>query len=207
MSFYSWRPYVSVAQRRANARKEMTKLAKKGKNIQPIELDGRKIATSYWGKAWCDHLESFSDYDNRLPRGRTYVRNGSVCHLEVQTGRVEALVSGSDLYKVVIEIAPLVRKTWDAIQAKCRGQIGSVLELLQGRLSNHVMGVVSDRKEGLFPQKGEIESRIHSFCFLMLLLDPMAISADSLSTCRSLRPITIITWSATFLQMNTSETS
>jgi uncharacterized Zn finger protein len=157
MSFYSWRPYVSVAQRRANARKEMTKLAKKGKNIQPIELDGRKIATSYWGKAWCDHLESFSDYDNRLPRGRTYVRNGSVCHLEVQTGRVEALVSGSDLYKVVIEIAPLVRKTWDAIQAKCRGQIGSVLELLQGRLSNHVMGVVSDRKEGLFPQKGEIE--------------------------------------------------
>ncbi len=157
MSFYSWRPYVSVAQRRANARKEMAKLEKKGKNIQPVELDGRKIATSFWGKGWCDHLESFSDYANRLPRGRTYVRNGSVCHLEIQTGRVEALVSGSELYRVVIEIVPLVRKTWDAIQSKCRGQIGSVLELLQGRLSDHVMGVVSDRKEGLFPQKGEMK--------------------------------------------------
>ena len=156
MSFYSWRPYVPVAQRRAKARKETAKLAKKGKNIQPVELNGRKIAASFWGKGWCDHLESFSDYDNRLPRGRTYVRNGSVCHLEVQTGRVEALVSGSELYKVIIDIAPLVRKTWESIQAKCRGQIGSVLELLQGRLSDHVMGVVSDRRDGLFPQKGEI---------------------------------------------------
>ncbi len=157
MSFYSWRPYVSVAQRRAKARKEMAKLAKKGKDIQPVELDGSKIAKSFWGKGWCDHLESFSDYDNRLPRGRTYVRNGSVCHLEIQTGRVEALVSGSELYKVVIEIKPLVRKTWETIKTKCRGQIGSVLELLQGKLSDHVMGVVSDRKDGLFPQKGEIK--------------------------------------------------
>lgn len=156
MSFYSWHPYVSVAQRRANARKEMEKLRKKGKNIQPVELAGRKIAASFWGKGWCDHFDSFSDYENRLPRGRTYVRNGSVCHLEILTGRIEALVSGSDLYKVVIEISPLVRKTWDEIKKKCRGQIGSVLELLQGRLSDHVMGVVSDRKDGLFPQKNEL---------------------------------------------------
>ena len=157
MSFYSWRPYVSVAERRAKARKAMDKLRKKGKDIQPIELDGRKIAASFWGKGWCDHLESFSDFENRLPRGRTYVRNGSVCHLEVQARRIEALVSGSELYKVTIEIKPLVRKTWDAIKTKCQGQIGSVLELLRGRLSDHVMEVVSDRTHGLFPQPGEIE--------------------------------------------------
>ncbi len=157
MSFYSWRPYVSVAERRAKARKEMEKLRKKGKDIQPIELDGRKIAASFWGKGWCEHLESFSDFENRLPRGRTYVRNGSVCHLEVQARRIEAFVSGSELYKVTIEIKPLVRKTWDALKTKCQGQIGSVLELLQGRLSDHVMEVVSDRTHGLFPQPGEIE--------------------------------------------------
>jgi uncharacterized Zn finger protein len=157
MSFYSWHPYVSVAERRAKARKEMDKLRKKGKDIQPIELDGRKIAASFWGKNWCEHLESFSDYANRLPRGRTYVRNGSVCHLEVQKGRIEAFVSGSELYKVAIEIAPLNRKAWSAIKTKCQGQIGSVLELLQGRLSDHVMEVVSDRKHGLFPQPGEIK--------------------------------------------------
>lgn len=157
MSYYSWRPYVSVAERRAKARKAMDELRKKGQDIQPVELDGRKIATSFWGKGWCDHLESFSDFRNRLPRGRTYVRNGSVCHLEVKARRIEAFVSGSELYKVTIEIKPLVRKTWDAIKTKCQGQIGSVLELLQGKLSGHVMKVVSDRTHGLFPQPGEIE--------------------------------------------------
>ena len=157
MSFYYWHPYVSVAERRAKARKQMDKLRKKGKDIQPIELDGRKIASSFWGKGWCDHLESFSDFENRLPRGRTYVRNGSVCHLEVQAGRIEAFVSGSELYKVNIEMKPLAGKTWQAIKKKCQGQIGSVLELLQGRLSDHVMEVVSDPAQGLFPQPDEIK--------------------------------------------------
>ena len=154
---YFWRPYVSVAARRAKAKKEMEKLRKKGKAIQPIELDGRKIASSYWGKGWCDHLESFSDYENRLPRGRTYLRNGSVCHLEVKAGQIEAIVSGSELYRITIKMKSLAPTAWKAIKAKCRGQIGSVLELLQGKLSNHVMTVVSDRTHGLFPHPGEIE--------------------------------------------------
>lgn len=157
MSFYSWGPYVPVAERRARALEEMEKLRKKGKDIQPVELDGRKIAGSFWGKGWCDHLESFSDFENRLPRGRTYVRNGSVCHLEIQAGRIEAIVSGSSLYKIVIQIAPLSGKTWDKIKKKCQGRIGSVLELLQGRLSDHVMEVVSDRSHGLFPKPGEMQ--------------------------------------------------
>ncbi len=157
MAFFGWRPYVPVAERRAKAWKAVEKLRKKGKDIQPVELSGRSIAASFWGKGWCDHLESFSDFSNRLPRGRTYVRNGSVCHLEIQTGRIEALVSGSELYKVAITIKPLPGKTWTAIKTKCQGQVGSVLELLQGKLSDHVMEVVSDRARGLFPQPGEIE--------------------------------------------------
>lgn len=159
MSFRSFGPYVSVAERRARALKEMEKLRKKGKEIQPVELDGREITGSFWGKGWCDHLESFSDYDNRLPRGRAYVRNGSVCHLDIRGGRIEAIVSGSSLYKIVIQIAPLSGKTWDKIKKKCQGQIGSVLELLQGRLSDHVMAVVTDRDHGLFPHPDEIQLR------------------------------------------------
>jgi hypothetical protein len=58
----------------------------KGARYQAVEIEGRKIARTFWGEAWCDHLESFSDYANRLPRGRTYVRNGSVCHLEIAKG-------------------------------------------------------------------------------------------------------------------------
>ena len=152
-----WGRYIPVAERRAKAQRQMDKLRKKGKDIQPVEIDGRKIAQSFWGKGWCDHLESFSDYANRLPRGRAYVRNGSVCHLEVQPGRIEAFVAGSSLYAVSINIKRLKAATWRRVTQKCSGQIGSMLELLQGRLSHEVMSVVSDRKDGLFPQPGEIE--------------------------------------------------
>ncbi len=157
MSWMQWAPYVPVAQRRANTLREMEKLRKKGKDIQPIRIEGRKIARSFWGKGWCDHLESFSDFENRLPRGRTYVRNGSVCHLDIQPRRIEAIVSGSELYNVRIDIKKLEPAIWKSVKAKCSGRIGSMLELLQGRLSDQVMTVVTDREQGLFPQPDEIE--------------------------------------------------
>ncbi|MCZ6876396.1 MAG: SWIM zinc finger family protein, partial [bacterium] len=152
-----WAPYVPVAKRRAKAQREMNKLRKKGQDIQPIAIEGRTIARSFWGKGWCDHLESFSDFANRLPRGRTYVRNGSVCHLGIHPGRVDAMVSGSELYNVTIRINELKTATWESIKTKCSGQIGSVLELIQGKLSNQVMGIVADRDQGLFPKPSEIK--------------------------------------------------
>ena len=151
-----WRRYVPVAERRARARREMNKLRKKGRDIQPIEIEGRAIARSFWGKRWCEHLESFSDYANRLPRGRTYVRNGSVCHLAIRTGRIDAIVSGSELYDVTVRIEKLKATVWKSVKNRCSGQIGSMLELLQGKLSRQVMGVVTDRERGLFPKPGEI---------------------------------------------------
>jgi len=157
MVWRQWAPYVSVAQRRVNALRQMGKLRKKGKDIQPIQIEGRTIARSFWGKGWCDHLESFSDFENRLPRGRTYVRNGSVCHLDLQPGRIEAIVSGSKLYNIRIDIKKLKPAAWKSVKRRCSGRIGSMLELLQGRLSDQVMTVVTDRKQGLFPQPREIQ--------------------------------------------------
>ena len=154
-----WGEYVPVAQRRANALREMARLRKKGRNIQPIEVDGRAIARSFWGKGWCDHLESFSDYENRLPRGRRYVRNGSVCHLDIKTGKIEAIVSGTELYNVTVTIKKLKPVIWKSVKANCSGRIGSMLELLQGRLSDQVMTVVADRANGLFPKPSEISLR------------------------------------------------
>ena len=118
MSFWSYRPYVPVAKRRAQAAKEVEKLKKKGRTIHPVVLEGRKIAKSFWGKAWCDNLERYSDFENRLPRGRTYVRNGSVVDLQIARGSVRALVSGSDIYEVKIDIALAAPERWKAI---CRG--------------------------------------------------------------------------------------
>lgn len=152
-------PYVPVGARRARARLELRALREGGLEAQPVEIKGRgrAIARSFWGQRWCEHLESFSDYANRLPRGRTYVRNGSVCHLAIEAGGVDAMVVGRELYNVTIRIRKLKRPTWKAIKAACAGQIGSVLELLRGRLSDQVMEVVTDRDAGLFPQPGEIK--------------------------------------------------
>ena len=150
-------PYVPVGVRRARAMLEVRELRAQGLDVQPIEIKGRTIARSFWGRRWCEHLESFSDYANRLPRGRTYVRNGSVCHLAIEPGGVEALVAGRALYRVVVRIRRLKRPTWKAIKTACTGQIGSILELLKGRLSDRVMEVVTDRDTGLFPKPGEIK--------------------------------------------------
>ena len=156
MSYGGWAPYVPVAKRRANAAREIKKLRKKGMEIEPIEIQGRKIARTFWGEAWCTHLEKFSDYANRLPRGRTYVRNGSVCHLAISKGKIEAIVSGSSLYNINIDITPLPAKKWKNVSKQCAGQIGSMLELLQGRFSDNVMAIVTDQNNGLFPSPSEI---------------------------------------------------
>jgi len=158
--FYEWAPYVPVATRRANAKAAMENLRKKkGLEVQPVEISGRKIAASFWGKGWCDHMESFHDYANRLPRGRTYVRNGSVCHLEIKPGGIEAMVSGSQLYNVVITIAPIAKAKWDAVKTACTGQIGSLVDLLRGKLASGIMEIVSHPRTGLFPLPGEIRFR------------------------------------------------
>ncbi|MBN2289439.1 MAG: helix-turn-helix domain-containing protein [Candidatus Glassbacteria bacterium] len=156
MSWYGWRPYEPVAVRRARALRKMAKLRKEGLEVKPVEIKGRKIARTFWGEAWCAHLESFSDYENRLPRGRTYVRNGSVCHLQIARGEIKAMVIGSELYTVKVSIKTLPRNKWEDVKNRCSGQIGSFLELLQGRLSGNVMSVVTDRNKGLFPLPGEI---------------------------------------------------
>lgn len=155
MAFYG--EYVSVSDRKAKAGREVEKLRKKGQEISPVVIEGRGIARSFWGKRWCEHLESFSDYASRLPRGRSYVRNGSVCHLALEPGVVQALVSGSSMYKVSITVTALKDEAWAEIKARCAGGIDSMLELLQGKLSDQVMRVVIDRETGLFPKPREIK--------------------------------------------------
>ena len=153
---WGWPRYVSVAEKRKKAEKAVFKLIKKGQKISPVRLQGRILAKTFWGKAWCNHLESFSDYENRLPRGRSYVRNGSVIHLDVDDGKVEALVQGSSLYKVKIDIKSLDSEKWKVILKSCSGQIASAIELLQGKFSSAVMKTITDKHSGLFPLPKEI---------------------------------------------------
>ncbi|HEY3754980.1 MAG TPA: SWIM zinc finger family protein [Opitutaceae bacterium] len=154
---FGWRPYTPMAVRRANAAREASKLSKTGRKLSPVAVGtGRQIARTFWGKAWCDHLESHSDFANRLPRGRTYVRNGSVIDLRIKPGRICALVSGSQIYKIEIKIKTLPAAHWGRIKRECAGKITSVMDLLQGRLSGGTMEIVTHRQTGLFPKPAEI---------------------------------------------------
>ncbi|HWF85456.1 MAG TPA: hypothetical protein VG222_11430 [Vicinamibacterales bacterium] len=154
--YYGFRPYVSVGARRAQAARELAKLQKKGRKISPIVIEGRTIAETFWGEAWCDNLERYSDFANRLPRGRTYVRNGSVVDLQVGPGSVTALVSGSTMYDVKVTVGPVPRARWSAICKDCSGAIDSLVELLQGRFSKGVMTRLCEEKTGLFPSPRDI---------------------------------------------------
>ena len=157
MSYHEWRPYVSVAERRRKAEKKLAKLKKRNQSLSPVTIDGRAITKSFWGKSWCTNLERYSDFENRLPRGRTYVRNGSVLDLQIARSLVSALVSGSNLYTVTIKIEPVTAIRWKAICEDCAGSIDSLVELLQGRLSKGVMDRVCREGDGLFPAPKEIE--------------------------------------------------
>jgi uncharacterized Zn finger protein len=157
MSDFDWPEYVSVAEQRQRAEKELAKLKKRGGQVAPVVVEGQKIAKSFWGQSWCSNLERYSDFASRLPRGRSYVRNGLVVDLQIAKGKVTANVSGSELYDVAITIAPVVAKRWRAICSDCSGSIGSLVELLQGRLDKSVMDRVCRQGDGLFPSPGEIK--------------------------------------------------
>jgi len=157
MSYYGWQPYVPVAERRRQAERKLAKLKKKGQSIAPVTIEGRTIATTFWGKSWCTNLERYGDYENRIPRGRSYVRNGSVVDLQIGKGEIAAMVAGSELYKIKITIAPVKTARWKAICRDCAGTIDSLVELLQGRLAKGVMDRVCREGDGLFPSPTEIK--------------------------------------------------
>lgn len=151
-----WPAYVPVAERRRQAEREAARLRKKGQTLAPVRVEGRAIAGTAWGQAWCGNLEGYRDYESRLPRGRTYVRNGSVIDLQIERCEVKALVSGSAIYKVAIGIGALPPAQWRSIRADCAGRIDSLVELLQGRLSEGVMERMCRQGAGLFPKPSEI---------------------------------------------------
>src|SRR5580700_2723374 len=150
------RRYVSAAKKRLRAQKAVKTLEKKGQMISPVAIEGKMIASTFWGKAWCENLESYSDYANRLPRGRTYVRNGSVIDFAIAPGEIRALVSGSALYRTTITIKPVKQVAWKALKTDCAGRVVSLMDLLQGKLSAQVMEIITRRETGLFPRPAEI---------------------------------------------------
>jgi len=157
MTWGDFHRYVPVAERRSKAEQAARKLMAKGQTLEPIEIEGRSIATTFWGKAWCENLEEYSDYENRLPRGRTYARNGSILDLKISAGKVTALVSGTRLYKIKIDIDTLAPQRWASFKISAAGKVTNLLDLLQGRLSKDILAQITHLDSGLFPKPAEIK--------------------------------------------------
>jgi uncharacterized Zn finger protein len=155
--FRSFGPYVSAAERRALAARELARLQKlTGGSVSPVTLEGRAIASTFWGQAWCTNLERYSDFASRLPRGRSYVRGGAVVDLQIAPGEITARVAGGMLYQVRVRIAPLAPARWGALQKACTGRIASLVGLLRGELSAEVLEELTRPRSGLFPEPHEI---------------------------------------------------
>ena len=154
--YFGWKPYVPAAARRRTADRTVAKMQKEGQTLSPVAASRGAIAKSFWGKAWCRNLERYSDYSNRLPRGRAYLRNGSVIDLKIGPGEVTAQVMGSDLYRITVSIPQVAAAHWQAIARDCARSIDTLVELLQGQLSTSVMERITRPGTGLFPSPKEI---------------------------------------------------
>lgn len=155
----SWYYFSDAKESKARIKREIAKRQKKGESFAALDapLGNTKLVKSFWGKAWNENLESYSDYEYRLPRGRSYLRQGNVYNLKIQAGKVTAVVAGSELYDVGVTIAPLTKAHWNAIKEQCGGQVASMLDLLAGKLGDGVLKIITDHEDGLFPKPKEIK--------------------------------------------------
>ena len=154
--YFRSKPYIPAAARRQAAERSVAKMVRKGQALSPVTASRGAIAKSFWGKAWCRNLERYSDYSNRLPRGRAYLRNGSVIDLTIGPGEVTAQVMGSSLYRITVNISEVAGAHWQAIARDCARSIDTLVELLQGQLSTSVMERITRPGTGLFPSPTEI---------------------------------------------------
>ena len=151
----SWYYYDDGREQKARLR---LKILREGK-LKPLTVPQgkRKLAGTFWGKAWCDHLEAHRDFEYRLPRGRSYLRQGNVYDLRIREGSVIASVAGTSLYEVRITIRPLEKAAWEKIRTDCAGRVGSLLDLLGGRLGDGVLRAITHPERGLFPKPSEMK--------------------------------------------------
>ena len=154
----SYPPYVSVAEKKQKAAKKLKHLQKKMPDIKPIILTGTALAQTWWGKSWNKNLERYADYNNRIGRGRSYVRHGAVLDLQIAEGLVMALIQGSASkpYQVKICIKPIGAPQWSAMKKQCEVQLKSLHDLLIGKFSKDLSDVFLAERSGLFPTPQEI---------------------------------------------------
>ena len=148
---------ISVGELQRKAQQSVNNAKSKGKELHPIVIEGRQIAKSWWGIAWCQNIEQYADYSSRLTRGKRYVKTGAVIDLQIVKGKVKARVQGTRRtpYKVEINISPLKEDVCEEIIDQCSSQIQDLQQLLNGEFPEDLKDLFLS-KHGLFPSQREI---------------------------------------------------
>jgi uncharacterized Zn finger protein len=159
MGYWQFPKYVSVAGKRAKAERKKKQLLKKNPKLKPVDLDGNALATTWWGKSWDKNLERYADYENRIGRGRSYVRHGAVLDLQIEPGEVTALVQGSRSapYEITVKIKKISPENWQQVKKACEGKFDSLKTLLTGKFPKDLEMLFTEKGKGLFPTPGEIK--------------------------------------------------
>ncbi len=158
MRYNYTKTYSPISFEELQQKSKTTKSTNKKQALEPIEVIGnsRQICTKWWGQAWCKNLEKYADYENRIARGKRYVRAGAVIDLKIKKGVVDAKVQGTRRkpYDICIHIAPLLKEAVDNIVSKC-SKLKNVEELIKGNIPLQMQELFTGR-DGLFPTPKEI---------------------------------------------------
>ncbi|GAB3142789.1 SWIM zinc finger family protein [Amycolatopsis stemonae] len=122
----------------------------------------RNFGTTWWGRAWVDALEQRAKLDpNRLPRGRTYARKGTVSELRFGAGAMTARVRGSrpTPYKVTITMRTFTDDEWDTLLGVVGTQLGHAAALLDGELPGALAEQAREAGADLLPGPGDLRPR------------------------------------------------
>ena len=106
---------------------------------------------TWWGKEWLNALTAV-DWDNRLPRGKTYANNGSVKSCEIGTNQITAKVQGSSMYRISIKIPPFTNEQKQKLLDKIAADSAVVSKLLNRSLDPRVLQIADSLGVQVFPR-------------------------------------------------------
>ncbi len=158
-SYWNSEYYSQPTEKQLKAKVEETnkKAKKKGKTLEPVIIEGKKIVNSWWGKAWCENLERYADYASRLSRGKRYVKSGAVVDLKIGEGVVLAKVQGTRKtpYIVEVHIDPVDEDKMQTLIDQCTKKIENLEQLVNGTFPEELKELFISQN-GLFPNPREI---------------------------------------------------
>ncbi|MCB1930994.1 MAG: DEAD/DEAH box helicase [Candidatus Accumulibacter sp.] len=109
---------------------------------------------TWWGEQWLDALTHI-DYDNRLPRGRSYANKGAVKNLTVSGGTIAASVKGSRArpYRVSIAVPPIAARDVSRLLERIAADPALIAGMLNGKLDPAVLALASELGVAVFPTR------------------------------------------------------